>query len=228
MDENRHPTSGRGKSKGEKRLSCSPEHVMDLVRRAQSGDVAAEHELHRIFEPKLRAALAPHRGDTSVAEDLDGEGYLLLHDRITGYDVARGVSFFTFLDRTLPEGVWSYVRSERRDSRRCQASAGTRAFGVDPDGDVPSDPDEPFDAAIRRERGWLEQGSDVEGVVVLHRTLEEAVKTLPRRQQQVYRLLAANNSIKEIAAALGITGKNCYAVVQRLRASLRGALEKDS
>src|SRR3989442_45288 len=101
MDANGRRDAAGKKSKGEKRLSCSPEHVMELVRRAQSGDLAAEHELHRILEPKLRAALAPHRGDRSVAEDVDGEGYLLLHDCIMRFDIRWGVSFSTFLDRML-------------------------------------------------------------------------------------------------------------------------------
>src|SRR2546425_12118784 len=118
MDETRPPASEGGKSKGEKRLSCSPEHVMDLVQRAQGGDVAAEHELHRIFEPKLRAALAPHRRDRSVAEDLDGEGYLLLHDCIMRFDIRWGVSFFTFLDRMLQGHTYSVVRRERIQARR--------------------------------------------------------------------------------------------------------------
>src|SRR5437773_8622599 len=152
MSENRHPASGRGISKGHKRLSCSPEHVMDLVRRAQGGDVAAELELHRIFEPKLRAALAPHRGDKNVAEDLDGQGYLLLHDRIMEFDEARGVNFFTYLALTLPEDAWTYVRGQRRDARRGQSSSGLPNSRDDPD--ATGDPDEAFDAAIRKERGW--------------------------------------------------------------------------
>src|SRR5438094_2166586 len=154
MDENRHPASGRGKPKGEKRLSCSPEHVMDLVRRAQGGDVAAEHELHRIFEPKLRAALAPHRGDRSVAEDLDGEGYLLLHACIMRFDIRWGVSFFTYLDRMLQGNAYSVVRRERRHARRCQSASVAAAAGDETHCDAPADPEEAIGAAIQRDRSW--------------------------------------------------------------------------
>ena len=79
-------------------------------------------------------------------------------------------------------------------------------------------------AAIRKERGWLEQSSSVEDAAVLRLALEAAVKTLPPRQRQAYARWAAGDSVREIAATLSIKEKNCYRVLECMRATLREAL----
>lgn len=224
MDENSPLRNARMRPEKSSRLSCSPEGLNILIQRAQSGDVPAQHDLQKRFAPKLLAALARFRSYSLIAEDLDGQGYLVLHDLIQRFDRTRGVSFFTFIERMLGAGMWSYARAERSLQNHQTSMEGLCRTSSDSD-DI-GDPEAALWRMVHRERGWLAQSSSVEETVVLRMTLADAVEALPRRQRQVYDLWTGGDTVKEIAAKLAIKEDYCCVALSRLRAGLRKALEE--
>src|SRR2546426_838479 len=95
------------------RPQLAHEAILDLVRRAQAGDASAEHALYQFFTPLIRGALAPFIADSDLHEDLQGFAYLLFRRLILQFDLDRGVNLFTYLERTLPRHLWTYVRRQR-------------------------------------------------------------------------------------------------------------------
>jgi RNA polymerase sigma factor (sigma-70 family) len=224
MDEHSPLPNSRIPPENRSRLSCSPERLSTLIQRAQSGDVPAQHELQKLLAPKLLATLARFRTYSLIAEDLDGQGYLVLHDLIQRFDRTRGVSFFTFIERMLGASMWSYARAERSLQNHQTSMEGLRRTSSD--SDDTGDPEDALWAMLHQERGWLAQRSSVEEAAVIRMTLAAAVDVLPKRQRQVYDLWKGGHTVKEIAARLAIKEDYCCVALSRLRAALREALKE--
>jgi RNA polymerase sigma factor (sigma-70 family) len=221
----KHVPAGKKRIDGARRHSCRPEQVMQLLRRAQTGDVLAEHELHRVFAPLVQGVLAKYRSDPGIAEDLPGEGYLILHRLLLQFDASRGVNLFTYLQRTLPQDVWSRAGRQRAAARRetllgCLTNPESGREGA------PAEPELAFRQVIWQEGGWLEQQSSIEQSIILRLDLEAALKALPQRQREVFELWQSGYSHAETAGASSTSPAACRQALKRAFEGLREALRR--
>jgi RNA polymerase sigma factor (sigma-70 family) len=223
MDASNRPHATR-KSTARKRHSCEPEQVMDLLRLAQSGDVAAEHELHAVFAPMLTAILARYRDDLWLSEDLPGEGYLILHRLLRQYDASRGVNLFTYLQRTLPHDVWSHVRQRRMIAQRELPLSSLQPEDSEDDCNS-TEPEVTLRSMIAEEYGWV-QNRSVEQAVVTRVALLEALAALPQRQRKLFEMWSNGTEARVIAADMNISEKACYKALERLLSRLRRVVKE--
>jgi RNA polymerase sigma factor (sigma-70 family) len=223
MDGKRRSAAVRPREE-DRRHSCRPEEVMQLLRRTQEGDTSAEHQLHAVFRPMVASAVIPYLGNPGIAEELTGVSYLILHRLLFHFDPSRGVNLFTYLQKMLPRHLASFVRREHRARDR---ELPLSALSVAPSED---DEDTDVEAALAllmpHDCGWQQQRSQVEEVVVLNLTITAAVEKLSDRQQQVFELWMARHSVAGMAEELEMTPAATRQAWHRVKLALQEALKK--
>jgi RNA polymerase sigma factor (sigma-70 family) len=223
MDGTHRSAAARRSDQG-RRHSCRPEQVLELLRRAQDGDTPAEHELHEAFAPMVQGVLARYRDDGAVHEESEGEAYLILHRLILQFDPHRGVNVFTYLERTLPQAIWTFVRRERTVARREVPHSSLRTGDIAEDPGLQSLPDEMHQELIEEGCRWLTQQSRLEEVVVARLALEEALAMLPERQRKLFEIWRDGAEVQVAAPQLNMTIQACYKALERLLSRLREVL----
>lgn len=171
-----------------------------LMARAQTGDRDAYRRLLEAITPYLRALAARQTGNRSDVEDTVQDILLTVHTVRQTYDPA------------LPFGPWLITIANRRivDRLRRQGRLGAHEAPFDPE-------HETFRAA---ETNLQEEAVDA-------RMLRDAVEHLPARQRDAIRMLKLEEmSLKEAAAASGMSVAALKVATHRALKSLRGLIEK--
>src|SRR4051794_37127532 len=200
------------------------EHILHLVSDAQSGSDQASHQLYLIFTPMLLSAITPYHRDLCLYEELYGETYLILHRLIMNFQLDRGVNLFTYLERTLPQAVWSYVRQQRKIARREVPASCLSTLTDDPSPEA--DPDSIFDQLIGHEYHILAGTPGIDEAITVRIVLETAILALPTRQKEIFLLWKTGHSFEEMASDLEITSAACRQAFKRARSTLQGALRE--
>jgi RNA polymerase sigma factor (sigma-70 family) len=202
------------------------EQVLNLLpaecRVVEPGEVCCEERLNRL----IRYLLARYRLPATMGEDLVGETYCILHRLTLQYDPDRGVPYLAYLNHTLPDAIWSWVRQRQKEITR--EPTISQIMPIDEHGNVElrSDAGElPKDARdLDRSAGVI--GKSVEESVLLRVALEEAMATLQPRQRQIIELYSRGHTAEEMAEKLGMTTEACHKALQRARGALRCTLRE--
>ena len=186
--------------------ACGADHAEPIVRdvdwsilmaRAQDGDGAAYHRLLQDIVPYLRSLAARRHRDPNDAEDAVQDILLTIHSIRQTYDPAR------------PFGPWLVTIANRRfvDRLRRQGRVRARETLLTTEHETFSEP-----------RANLEEPPD-------RHELEGTIDHLPPKQQQAIRLLKLKEmSLKEAAAASGMSIGSLKVNTHRALKSLRKML----
>ena len=166
-----------------------------LMARAQNGDADAYRRLLHEVAPYVRQLARRALDSTAEAEDTVQETLLTLHAVRHTYDPLR------------PFGPWLVALAQRRivDAQRRQGRRRAREVPLEDEHDIAAEEIAP--------------GTDAQ-------TLERALGSLPESQRQAVRLLKLRElSLKEAAAASGMSAGALKVAMHRALASLRRALK---
>jgi RNA polymerase sigma factor (sigma-70 family) len=217
-------TGARARASG----GASPaEEVLDLIARAQAGNVAAQHQLAERFEPMLRAATA-HCPDPDLREELEDEIYVIFEELVLEYDAERGVNPFTYFARKLGPRAGAWLQQQYTIRARERTGSGPPSAATEEE-----DEREPEDRLSRlarqqaKSQGLLAEGR-VEEMAVLHLSLEAALVRLSSEQRRLVALWLEQYTFPEIAKALEIDVDACKKRFHRALARLRKILERES
>ncbi len=183
--------------------AARPAHDLDwsiFMARAQGGDREAYRKLLEEITPYLRSLAARRMPNRSDVEDAVQDTLLTVHAVRHTYDPAR------------PFGPWLVAIANRRvvDGLRRRGRAGARETPLDAEHETFATP----------EANYHEAASEA-------RALRDAVESLPPGQREAIRLLKLKEmSLKEAAAASGMTVAALKVATHRALKNLRKIFEK--
>jgi RNA polymerase sigma-70 factor (ECF subfamily) len=191
-------------SKGYGVPPSEPDELGELMRAAQEGDAEAYLELLRTITPRIRRAVARHRGfaGAEAVEDLVQDVLLSLHAVRTTYDPRRPFMpwLLAILRNRLVDGARRHGRTAAHEVRVEDLDVTFSKTGTNPD---------------------QETYGDVE-------VLQRAIQSLPTGQRRAIELLKLEElSLKEASAVSGQSVGALKVATHRAMAALRRALRGD-
>jgi RNA polymerase sigma factor (sigma-70 family) len=217
----------RSRRGGATPVSCSPEQLQALLCRLRGNDEAALQELYAHFTPMIRGAVASYRGDAELQPQLLGQAYVEFHRLVRQFDPARAVNLFTYLERTLPGAILSYVRQQRRAARREVPFSSLPPQGSTDDPTASGPTAETVQQRLREKADEPWQWANAERAILDELTIQRVVDTLSPRRRQVFVLWWKGYKSPEIAVLLGIHADACRQALHRALADVRRALAQD-
>lgn len=173
----------------------------DIIARAQRGDPAAFAELYDLHHEAIYTYIYYRVGDMHAAEDLTGEVFVRLVERIDR---------FTYRGRPIRTWLYTIARNLVADRWRAMSKIATLSLEESlPDGEA-SQPAHVVQQRLTQER------------------LVAALRHLTEDQQQVILLkFVENQSNAQVAALLGKSEGAIKSLQHRALAALRRALERE-
>jgi len=179
----------------------NPTDEADIIARAQQGDAVAFAELYDLHHEAIYTYVYYRVGDVHAAEDLTGEVFVRLVERIDR---------FTYRGRPIRAWLYTIARNLVADHRRTLSKATALSLEKALPADKANQPDQAVQHRLTQE------------------CLAAALQHLTEDQRQVILLkFVEDQSNARIAALLGKTEGAVKSLQHRALAALRRALEKE-
>lgn len=185
----------------------------DLVRRARGGDLAAFEELVGRYERRVYTIARRITANEQDAEDVTQQSFISALEHLDGF--REEASFSTWLLRIATYAALKIIRKRKG----LPTVSLDEAVAPDPDDDYAKVPHPEYIADWRESPERLSQRNETQ------RLIDEALAELDEKHRLVFLLRDVEGlSVKETAAALGLTEANVKVRLLRARLQLRERL----
>jgi RNA polymerase sigma factor (sigma-70 family) len=205
-----------------------PEEVLDLARRAQSGDVSSHRRLFDLARPLLWHTARRYCADPELLDEMESELYLLFCRRLQQFDPERHVYFFTFLQHGLVKQIRYALGRVRKQMRPCGAPGPPREEAVDAcDGGRPA-PRGPCRPAPLP--AWAEpaDAGQIDDAMLERLVIRQALTSFSSPVRAVIDRRMERWGYDKIAAELRMTPEACRQAFHRARTRLREILTMET
>lgn len=194
-------------------MSLAAQSDEELVRQAKAGELAAFEELANRYEQKVYSLARRLLRQEQDAEDVTQQAFLSALEHLDGF--REEASFATWLLRIATHAALKVLRKRKGlDVISLEAATEPREEGE-------SVPHPEFIADWRESPEQLAQRNET------HRLIEEALTQLDEKHRLVFLLRDVEGlSVKETAAALGLSEANVKVRLLRARLQLREQLTR--